>query len=109
MLYLPRLFVYHCAAEKGPVQLETFKERRLLRLAERATSLVERSLPALQAVYSVESPDMGAHERRRTRRADPKHRLRPDLTAVLQKSSKHTRPGPPPYPVQSAAAVDLTA
>lgn len=33
MLYLPRLFVYHCAAPKGSVQSETFKtmERRLLR------------------------------------------------------------------------------
>src|ERR1700726_4752151 len=33
MLYLPRLFVYHCAAEKGSGQSETFKvmERRLLR------------------------------------------------------------------------------
>jgi protoporphyrinogen IX oxidase len=33
MLYLPRLFVYHCAAETGSVQAETFKvmERRLLR------------------------------------------------------------------------------
>ena len=33
MLYLPRLFVYHCAAEAGSVQSETFKvmERRLLR------------------------------------------------------------------------------
>jgi protoporphyrinogen IX oxidase len=33
MLYLPRLFVYHCAAAKGSVQSETFKvmERRLLR------------------------------------------------------------------------------
>jgi len=33
MLYLPRLFVYHCAAEKGSLQSETFKamERRLLR------------------------------------------------------------------------------
>jgi protoporphyrinogen IX oxidase len=33
MLYLPRLFVYHCAAEKGSPQSETFKvmERRLLR------------------------------------------------------------------------------
>jgi putative membrane protein len=33
MLYLPRLFVYHCAAEPGSVQSETFKvmERRLLR------------------------------------------------------------------------------
>jgi putative membrane protein len=33
MLYLPRLFVYHCAAETGSVQAETFKvmERRLLK------------------------------------------------------------------------------
>ena len=33
MLYLPRLFVYHVAAEPGSVQSETFKvmERRLLR------------------------------------------------------------------------------
>ena len=32
MLYLPRLFVYHCDAEKGSKQSETFKvmERRLL-------------------------------------------------------------------------------
>jgi protoporphyrinogen IX oxidase len=32
MLYLPRLFVYHCGAEKGSVQSETFKimERRLM-------------------------------------------------------------------------------
>jgi len=33
MLYLPRLFVYHCAAEAGSKQSETFKvmERRLLK------------------------------------------------------------------------------
>jgi len=33
MLYLPRLYVYHCAAEPGSKQSETFKvmERRLLR------------------------------------------------------------------------------
>jgi len=33
MLYLPRLFVYHCAAEVGSPQSETFKvmERRLLK------------------------------------------------------------------------------
>jgi putative membrane protein len=33
MLYLPRLFVYHCEAETGSRQSETFKtmERRLLR------------------------------------------------------------------------------
>ncbi|HJY91373.1 MAG TPA: protoporphyrinogen oxidase HemJ [Bradyrhizobium sp.] len=34
MLYLPRLFVYHCEAEAGSKQSETFKlmERRLLRV-----------------------------------------------------------------------------
>ena len=34
LLYLPRLFVYHCATENGSVQSETFKvmERRLLRV-----------------------------------------------------------------------------
>lgn len=33
-LYLPRLFVYHCTAEVGSIQSETFKvmERRLLRV-----------------------------------------------------------------------------
>jgi len=33
LLYLPRLMVYHCAAEAGSVQSETFKvmERRLLK------------------------------------------------------------------------------
>jgi len=33
MLYLPRIYVYHCAAEPGSKQSETFKvmERRLLR------------------------------------------------------------------------------
>src|SRR5262245_65518938 len=34
MLYLPRLFVYHCEADAGSRQSETFKvmERRLLRV-----------------------------------------------------------------------------
>jgi len=34
MLYLPRLFVYHCEAEPGSKQSETFKvmERRLLKV-----------------------------------------------------------------------------
>ena len=33
LLYLPRLFVYHCEAKKGSLQSETFKvmERRLLK------------------------------------------------------------------------------
>jgi putative membrane protein len=34
MLYLPRLFIYHCDAEAGSIQSETFKvmEQRLLRI-----------------------------------------------------------------------------
>ena len=34
MLYLPRLFIYHCDAEPGSIQSETFKvmEQRLLRV-----------------------------------------------------------------------------
>ena len=34
MLYLPRLFIYHCDAPKGSAQSETFKvmERRLLQI-----------------------------------------------------------------------------
>lgn len=34
MLYLPRLFIYHCSAETGSTQSETFKimEQRLLRI-----------------------------------------------------------------------------
>lgn len=34
MLYLPRLFIYHCDAERGSAQSETFKvmEQRLLRV-----------------------------------------------------------------------------
>jgi putative membrane protein len=34
LLYLPRLYVYHCSAEKGSKQSETFKvmERRLLHI-----------------------------------------------------------------------------
>ena len=34
MLYLPRLFVYHCDADVGSIQSETFKvmERRLLKV-----------------------------------------------------------------------------
>ena len=33
LLYLPRLFVYHCGAARGSTQSETFKvmERRLLK------------------------------------------------------------------------------
>ena len=42
MLYLPRLFVYHCAAEIGSVQSETFKvmERRLLKAIATPAAMV---------------------------------------------------------------------
>ena len=62
MLYLPRLFVYHCEAEVGSKQSETFKvmERRLLKaiinpamidhLAGRAVSGLERPLVRFRLV-----------------------------------------------------------
>ena len=42
LLYLPRIFVYHCEAEKGSKQSETFKtmERRLLRYIMNPAMLV---------------------------------------------------------------------
>jgi putative membrane protein len=42
LLYLPRLFVYHCDAETGSKQSETFKvmERRLLRFIATPAMLV---------------------------------------------------------------------
>lgn len=42
MLYLPRLMVYHCEAETGSKQSETFKimERRLLRLIANPAMIV---------------------------------------------------------------------
>jgi putative membrane protein len=42
LLYLPRLFVYHCDAERGSKQSETFKtmERRLLRFIATPAMLV---------------------------------------------------------------------
>ena len=42
LLYLPRLFVYHCEAEQGSKQSETFKvmERRLLRFIATPAMLV---------------------------------------------------------------------
>ena len=42
LLYLPRLMVYHCVAEKGSVQSETFKtmERRLLQFIMTPAMLV---------------------------------------------------------------------
>lgn len=46
LLYLPRLFVYHCAATPGSVQSETFKvmERRLLRAIMTPAMVVSWSL-----------------------------------------------------------------
>ena len=48
MLYLPRLFVYHCLAEPGSTQSETFKvmERRLLKAIINPAMIVTR-LPGL--------------------------------------------------------------
>src|SRR6266487_4591334 len=46
MLYLPRLFVYHCEAEPGSKQSETFKvmERRLLNAIMTPTMVVSWAL-----------------------------------------------------------------
>ncbi len=46
MLYLPRLFVYHCDAPKGSPQSETFKvmERRLLKVIINPAMLVAWAL-----------------------------------------------------------------
>src|SRR5215510_13121988 len=46
MLYLPRLFVYHCDAEPGSKQSETFKvmERRLLTVIINPAMVVSWSL-----------------------------------------------------------------
>ena len=43
MLYLPRLFVYHCEAEPGSQQSETFKvmERRLLKVIINPAMIVD--------------------------------------------------------------------
>src|ERR1700753_1495352 len=53
MLYLPRLFVYHCDAEKGSKQSETFKvmERRLLR-AIMAPAMIVTWLAGLYLAWS---------------------------------------------------------
>ena len=53
MLYLPRLFVYHCEAEPGSAQSETFKimERRLLRAIANPAMVVSWAL-GLWMVYA---------------------------------------------------------
>jgi putative membrane protein len=52
MLYLPRLFVYHCEAQPGSKQSETFKvmERRLLR-AITTPAMIAAWLFGLALVY----------------------------------------------------------
>jgi putative membrane protein len=54
LLYLPRLLVYHCAAEPGSAQSETFKlmERRLLR-AIAAPAMVLAWLTGLWLAYDA--------------------------------------------------------
>ena len=49
MLYLPRLFIYHCAAETGSPQAETFivMERRLLRAIINPAMIVSLVLGAI--------------------------------------------------------------
>jgi putative membrane protein len=53
MLYLPRLFVYHCDAEPGSRQSETFKvmERRLLRAIINPAMIATWLLGLSLAVY----------------------------------------------------------
>ena len=53
MLYLPRLFVYHCSAAVGSIQSETFKimERRLLR-AIMTPSMIVAWLTGLYLVWT---------------------------------------------------------
>ena len=54
MLYLPRLFIYHCDAAKGSVQSETFKvmESRLLRLIINPAMIVSWAL-GLWMIYTL--------------------------------------------------------
>jgi putative membrane protein len=55
LLYLPRLMIYHCAAEKGSVQSETFKvmERRLLKAIMTPAMLVSWALGLYLAFVHV--------------------------------------------------------
>ncbi len=54
LLYLPRLLVYHCAAQKGSIQSETFKimERRLLK-AIALPAMIVTWLAGLWLVYET--------------------------------------------------------
>lgn len=52
LLYLPRLFVYHCAVESGSAESETFKvmERRLLRAIMNPAMVVSLLLGLIMAI-----------------------------------------------------------
>jgi putative membrane protein len=54
LLYLPRLLVYHCSAQKGSIQSETFKimERRLLK-AIALPAMIVTWLAGLWLVYEA--------------------------------------------------------
>jgi putative membrane protein len=54
LLYLPRLLVYHCSAQKGSIQSETFKimERRLLK-AIALPAMIVTWLAGLWLVYET--------------------------------------------------------
>jgi len=54
LLYLPRLMVYHCSAQKGSIQSETFKimERRLLK-AIALPAMIVTWLAGLWLVYET--------------------------------------------------------
>src|SRR5215510_1983715 len=54
LLYLPRLLVYHCSAQKGSIQSETFKimERRLLK-AITLPAMIVTWLAGLWLVYET--------------------------------------------------------
>jgi putative membrane protein len=54
LLYLPRLLVYHCSAQKGSIQSETFKimERRLLK-AIALPAMIITWLAGLWLVYET--------------------------------------------------------
>jgi putative membrane protein len=61
MLYLPRLFVYHCAAPAGSPQSETFKvmERRLMR-AIINPAMIATWLLGLTMIYLMGWPGFAA-------------------------------------------------
>ena len=63
MLYLPRLFVYHCEAEPGSRQSETFKvmERRLLTIIINP-AMVEPVAPC-ERVNAAAAPPVKSRER----------------------------------------------